>query len=130
MMNYLENGNIINSVNFPNCNMGICTQAGRVAVFHKNTANMITKFTAIIGDAGINIATMLNKSKGEYAYTLIDIENPISKEIAMSLESVEGVLRVRIIKQKIQQNKKNIMAFGRNSFLHLFDMMFFMYLTI
>lgn len=98
MMNYLENGNIINSVNFPNCNMGICTQAGRVAVFHKNTANMITKFTAIIGDAGINIATMLNKSKGEYAYTLIDIENPISKEIAMSLESVEGVLRVRIIK--------------------------------
>ena len=98
MMNYLENGNIINSVNYPNCNMGICSQSGRIAIFHKNIANMITKFTAIIGDAGINIATLLNKSKGEYAYTLIDIENPINKEIADSLQDIDGVFRVRIIK--------------------------------
>ena len=94
----LENGNIINSVNYPNCNMGICSQSGRIAIFHKNIANMITKFTAIIGDAGINIATLLNKSKGEYAYTLIDIENPINKEIADSLQDIDGVFRVRIIK--------------------------------
>ena len=98
MMNYLENGNIVNSVNYPNCNMGVCTQAGRIAIFHKNIANMITKFTAIIGDSGINIATMLNKSKGEYAYTLIDIENPVNNDITASLEQIEGVFRVRVIK--------------------------------
>ena len=98
MMNYLENGNIVNSVNYPNCNMGVCTQAGRIAIFHRNIANMITKFTAIIGDSGINIATMLNKSKGEYAYTLIDIENPVNNDITASLEQIEGVFRVRVIK--------------------------------
>lgn len=98
MMNYLENGNIVNSVNYPNCNMGVCTQAGRIAIFHRNIANMITKFTAIIGDSGINIATMLNKSKGEYAYTLIDIENPVNNDITSSLEQIEGVFRVRVIK--------------------------------
>lgn len=98
MMNYLENGNIVNSVNYPNCNMGVCTQAGRIAIFHRNIANMITKFTAIIGDSGINIATMLNKSKGEYAYTLIDIENPVNNDITLSLEQIEGVFRVRVIK--------------------------------
>ena len=64
MMNYLKNGNINNSVNYPNCDMGVCTQAGRVAIFHKNIANMITKFTACFGDEGINITDMMNKSKG------------------------------------------------------------------
>ena len=98
MMNYLENGNIVNSVNYPNCNMGVCTQAGRIAIFHRNIANMITKFTAIIGYSGINIETMLNKSKGEYAYTLIDIENPLNSEIIKALENIDGVFRVRIIK--------------------------------
>ena len=74
MMNYLKNGNIVNSVNYPNCDMGVCTQAGRVAIFHKNTANMITKFTACFGDEGINITDMMNKSKGEVAYTMLDLE--------------------------------------------------------
>lgn len=98
MMDYLENGNIINSVNYPKCDMGICTQAGRVAIFHKNIANMITKFTACFGDNGINISDMTNKSKGEVAYTMLDIEAPASDEMIQTLSSIPGVFRVRVIK--------------------------------
>ncbi len=98
MMDYLENGNIINSVNYPKCDMGVCTQAGRVAIFHKNIANMITKFTACFGDNGINISDMTNKSRGEVAYTMLDIETPASAEIIQKLQSVEGVFRVRVVK--------------------------------
>lgn len=98
LMNYLENGNIINSVNFPSCDMGICSQAGRVAIFHKNIANMITKFTALFGDNGINISDMTNKSRGEVAYTMIDIEAPVTEEIISNLRAIDGVLRVRVVK--------------------------------
>ncbi|MDE7285354.1 MAG: 3-phosphoglycerate dehydrogenase, partial [Lachnospiraceae bacterium] len=93
MMNYLKNGNIVNSVNYPNCDMGICTQAGRVAIFHKNIANMITKFTACFGDEGINITDMTNKSKGEVAYTMLDIEKPADDEIISKLKAINGVFR-------------------------------------
>lgn len=98
MMDYLENGNIVNSVNYPKCDMGVCTQAGRVAIFHKNIANMITKFTACFGDNGINISDMTNKSKGEVAYTMLDIETPASDDIINKLASIDGVFRVRVIK--------------------------------
>lgn len=98
MMDYLKNGNINHSVNYPSCDMGVCTQAGRVAIFHKNIANMITKFTASFGDAGINISDMTNKSKGEVAYTMLDIEEPASEEIIEKLKSVKGVFRVRVVK--------------------------------
>ncbi len=98
LMDYLENGNIINSVNYPKCDMGVCAQAGRVAIFHKNTANMITKFTACFGDNGINISDMMNKSKGEVAYTMMDIETPASQDIIQKLQSIDGVFRVRVVK--------------------------------
>ncbi len=98
MMNYLKNGNIVNSVNYPNCDMGICDQAGRVAIFHKNIANMITKFTACFGDEGINISDMTNKSKGEVAYTMLDIEQPAEERIIKKLEEIKGVFRVRVVK--------------------------------
>ncbi len=98
MMNYLKNGNIINSVNYPNCDMGVCSQAGRVAIFHKNIANMITKFTACFGDEGINITDMMNKSKGEVAYTMMDIEKAADAEIIKKLEAIKGVFRVRVVK--------------------------------
>lgn len=98
MMDYLENGNIINSVNYPKCDMGVCSQAGRVAIFHKNIANMITKFTACFGDNGINITDMMNKSKGEVAYTMLDIETVASADIIRKLQSIEGVFRVRVVK--------------------------------
>lgn len=98
MKNYLENGNIVNSVNYPSCDMGVCAQAGRVAIFHKNIANMITKFTACFGDNNINISDMTNKSRGEVAYTMLDIEKPVSAEIIEKLQSIDGVFRVRVVK--------------------------------
>ena len=98
LMNYLENGNIVNSVNYPNCDMGVCTSAARVAIFHKNISNMITKFTAIFGDKGINIENMMNKSKGEVAYTMLDLESEISQDLIVQLNAIEGVLRVRVVK--------------------------------
>ena len=98
MMNYLENGNILNSVNYPKCDMGICTQAGRIAIFHRNTANMITKFTACFGDEGVNITAMMNKSKGELAYTMMDLESPATDEMIGRLQSIAGVFRVRVVK--------------------------------
>ena len=97
MMNYLENGNIVNSVNYPACDMGICNKAGRVAIFHKNIANMITKFTACFGDVGINICEMTNKSRGEVAYTMMDLEEPATTEIIDKLNAIEGVFRVRVV---------------------------------
>lgn len=98
LMNYLENGNIVNSVNYPDCDMGICSQAGRIAIFHRNIANMITKFTACFGDEGINITDMTNKSKGEVAYTMIDLESPATEDMIGRLQSIPGVFRVRVVK--------------------------------
>lgn len=98
MMNYLKNGNINNSVNYPNCDMGICSQASRIAIFHKNIANMITKFTACFGDEGINITDMMNKSRGEYAYTMIDLETVPQLEMIAKLQAIDGVFRVRVVK--------------------------------
>jgi D-3-phosphoglycerate dehydrogenase len=78
--------------------MGVCDKAGRITVMHKNIANMITKFTACLGDAGINISDMTNKSRGEYAYTMMDIEKAADEKIIAKLRSVEGVYRVRVVK--------------------------------
>lgn len=98
LMDYLANGNIRNSVNYPACDMGVCGTAGRVAIFHKNIANMITKFTGAFGEKGINISDMTNKSRGEVAYTLLDVESAPDGEIIRTLESIEGVYRVRVVK--------------------------------
>lgn len=98
LRDFLENGNIKNSVNFPNCDMGICVSVGRIAIAHKNVPNMISQFTKILGSEGLNIADMTNKSKGEYAYTLIDLESAASKDALDELKAVEGVCKVRVIK--------------------------------
>jgi len=98
MRNYLENGNIVNSVNYPNCDMGVCTTAGRIAILHANQANMIAKFSAIFGELGINISDFTNKSKGDYAYTLADSDAPITEDIAKKVSEIDGVIRVRVIK--------------------------------
>ena len=95
---YLENGNIRNSVNFPNCEMGVCQTQSRVTIKHKNTANMLAKFTAILGEAEYNITDMTNKSKGEYAYTMLDIDKKLESETLEKLKSVDGVMSIRIIK--------------------------------
>ena len=98
LINYLDNGNIINSVNYPNCDMGICAQEGRIAIFHYNKKNMISKFSTILGNAEINITDMTNKSKGEFAYSMFDVEATITKEIVEQLEAIDGVIRVRVVK--------------------------------
>lgn len=98
MKDFLENGNIKNSVNYPNCEMGICEKASRVAINHKNIKNMISQFTSIFGDLDINIAEMTNKSKGDYAYSLLDLEEPVTDEVLAKLRAIDGVFKVRVIK--------------------------------
>lgn len=95
MQEYLENGNIKNSVNFPDCDMGVCASASRVVVFHKNIANMIAKFSAVVGGNGLNIANMMNRSKGAVACTMMDLESDAEEEILEQLGKIDGVFRVR-----------------------------------
>lgn len=98
LMDYLENGNIKNSVNYPNCDMGVCNYPGRVAVFHKNIANMITKLAEAFGKDGVNISDMTSKSKGDVAYTMFDIEAETTVDVVKHLSQLDGVLRVRVVK--------------------------------
>ena len=95
---YLENGTIQHSVNFPDCDMGVCQCASRVAVFHKNIANMIAKFTSVMGWNNINIVNMTNNSRGDVAYTLLDLEAPANESILTQLRTIDGVSRVRVVK--------------------------------
>lgn len=98
LVDYLENGNIKNSVNFPSCDMGVCQIEGRVALLHKNIPNMIGQITSAFAKNGYNISDLTNKSKGSKAYTLIDIENKASESLINELNSIEGILKVRVIK--------------------------------
>ncbi len=95
---YMENGNIINSVNYPKCDMGVCETTGRVAILHKNAKGAIGSFTAILADAGVNIDNMSNKSKGDYAYTMMDVDASVAGEVADKLAALPGVFKVRVIK--------------------------------
>lgn len=100
LKDYLENGNINNSVNLPNCDMGVC-MGPRLAIFHKNVANMISQFTSFLGNAGYNIKDMSNKSRGDYAYTLIDLEDEIEDAIVSKIEKIDDVIRVRIVRKDV-----------------------------
>ncbi len=96
--NYMENGNIVNSVNYPNCDAGVCDTKGRITVCHKNVPAMLNRITNVFSEANINIAHMTNKSRGDYAYCIFDIDSESSADIADKLSAVDGVLKVRIIK--------------------------------
>ena len=98
VMDYLENGNIVNSVNFPNCEMGICTTAGRITILHKNIPNSLSRFTTAMASEDINIAGLVNKSRGDYAYTMLDLDHTPSAHAVEELKKIDGVLRVRVIK--------------------------------
>jgi len=98
LVDYLENGNIKNSVNFPSCDMGVCQVEGRVALLHQNIPNMIGQITSAFAKNGYNISDLTNKSKGSKAYTLIDIENKASESLINELNAIEGILKVRVIK--------------------------------
>ena len=95
---YLENGNIVHSVNFPDCSMGACTTAGRIAILHRNVKGMIGQYTSALGDADINVSDLTNKGRGDYAYSLIDVDSPVTDEVVEKLKAIDGVLKVRIIK--------------------------------
>ena len=95
---FLENGNIVNSVNYPACSLGVPNKAGRIAICHKNEANMIGTFTSILGNAKVNIDAIANKSRGDFAYTLIDTDAAIPADVVKALEASDAVLRVRVIK--------------------------------
>lgn len=96
MREYLENGNIINSVNYPSCSM-TKTDKTRVCVLHKNTPNIVGSITSILGDKSINIDNMVNKSKGDYSCTIIDVDSDISNDVKDAIEAVEDIIKVRII---------------------------------
>ena len=98
LRNFIENGNIVNSVNYPNCDCGVCATKGRITVCHKNVPAVISKITTVLGAAGINIASMANQSRGDYAYSLLDIEASASEAVVEELSAIEGVIKVRVIK--------------------------------
>lgn len=97
VMDYLENGNITNSVNYPAVDAGICTTPARVGIFHDNVPNMLAQFTSVFSAEGINIDNMVNKSKGESSYTVLDVD-AANEAIAAKLANISGVRKVRIIK--------------------------------
>ncbi|MBQ9023020.1 MAG: 3-phosphoglycerate dehydrogenase [Eubacterium sp.] len=99
LRDYIENGNIINSVNYPACDHGPITTKERVCIIHKNITNTIGKYASILGENGINISDMVDKSRGEYAYSLIDIDDEIDDATIEKLKEVEGVIRVRVIRK-------------------------------
>ena len=94
---YIENGNIKNSVNYPACNAGVCDTAARVAICHKNIPDMLTRFTGVFSKENINIANMVSKSRGDWAYTILDVESDVDATSKAALEAVEGVVKVRVI---------------------------------
>ena len=94
---YLVNGNIINSVNYPDCMMGVRTKKVRIAINHMNVPNMVGQITTILANEGINISDMINKSKDKYAYTMLDIDDEVSADAIENLRSIEGVLKLRVL---------------------------------
>lgn len=97
IQDFIKNGSIVNSVNFPNCQVGPWIEGQRVTIYHKNTNNMINYFTNITSEMGINIAGMTNKSRGEYAYTVLDVDSIFPEDVANKLKEIEGIIRVRVL---------------------------------
>ena len=95
---FLENGNITHSVNFPDCDMGAKGEGERITILHKNIPNMIGQFTALLAEKNMNIEVMTNKSRKEYAYTMLDVDGTVSDDVEAQLAAVEGVLKVRVIR--------------------------------
>ena len=98
LKDYLENGNIRHSVNYPDCNMGVCNSVHRITVAHRNIPNMIGQITAILASNDINISDMTNKNRGEWAYTMIDVDSEVLDEVKATLKTIDGVTRVRVLK--------------------------------
>ena len=98
MRDYLENGNIVNSVNYPACSLGPATKPGRLAILHRNVANMLGTLTSILGNAKVNIDAVANKSRGDFAYTLIDVDTPVPADVVKAIAATEAIIKVRVVK--------------------------------
>ena len=101
LQDYLDNGNIHNSVNYPEINLGVCEAEARVGILHRNIPNMLSQITAFFGTQGLNIENMAIKSRGDFAYTLLDISHPMPHDTVERLKEIDGVIRVR----RIVENK-------------------------
>lgn len=98
IMDFVDNGNIVNSVNYPNATLGVCDKAARITVCHKNIPNMIGQLTSVVAAENINVADMVDKSKGDFAYAIMDLDHPATEALVQKLSAVEGVIKVRIVK--------------------------------
>ena len=98
LVDFIENGNIVNSVNYPACDMGVCTKEGRICINHKNIPNMISQITGVCSAENINIHEMLNKSKNDYSYTMLDLDSKVTDAVVKKLENIDGIIKVRVIK--------------------------------
>lgn len=98
LKDFIENGNISHSVNYPACGAGICAAEGRITVCHKNIPNMLTRFTGVFAQAGINVSDMVSKSRGDYAYTILDLGAKATDEMVATIAAIDGVLKVRVIR--------------------------------
>ena len=97
LIDYIENGNIVNSVNYPACSMPRTT-AYRLVILHKNISNILAQITGAVGSLGVNIANMSNQSKGEYAVTMLDLEKEIDNKALSTIGAIDGIIKVRVIK--------------------------------
>ncbi|MBQ7236363.1 MAG: 3-phosphoglycerate dehydrogenase [Clostridia bacterium] len=97
LIDYIENGNVVNSVNFPTCSMPRTTD-NRLVILHKNTANILAQITGTVGNEGINISNLTNQSKGANAVTILDVDGKVSDQAIAHISQVQDIIRVRVIK--------------------------------
>ena len=98
LKDFIENGNIINSVNYPKCDLGVCDKVARITICHKNIPNMIGQLSSAVAAEGMNISDMVDKSRGDYAYTIMDLDSKAADNLVEKIEKIEGVIKVRIVK--------------------------------
>lgn len=98
IMDFVENGNIVNSVNYPAANLGVCDKVSRVTICHKNIPNMIGQLSSTVAAEGVNVADMVDKSRGEFAYAIMDLDHPVTDVLVEKLNAVDGVIKVRVVK--------------------------------
>jgi len=101
LLDYLENGSITHSINFPNCNVGICRSTSRITLLHRNVVNMVSQITSVIGKHQINIEMMQNVSKNQWAYTVLDVDNHVEDEVVTQLKNITDIVKVRVIKGQL-----------------------------
>ena len=98
IMDFVKNGNITNSVNYPAATLGVCDKTARITICHKNVPNMIGQLTSVVAGENINVADMVDKSRGDFAYAIIDLDHPVTDALIEKLNTVEGVIKVRVVK--------------------------------